>query len=56
MRVIIFCGGDDVRLGIEINDWLALSGVEVLHILQSESMTEGGWSLTITIFYKDTNA
>lgn len=52
MQIKIFTDSDEERLQTAINKWLASQkDISVSDVLQSESLSEGSWSLTITLVY-----
>lgn len=54
MKVKIISRPNSTVLECAVNEWLSKvsDGIEVHHVLQSESDASGGRSITLTIFYE----
>ena len=55
MKCKIFAGDNKTNIENAINEWLKRMEEEItiVEMLQSQSKTNGGHSLTITIFYQE---
>jgi len=57
IKVKVFCYScpDIRRIEKDINEFFEVGKGQIKNITQSESCNNGGWNLTITIWYEDNN-